>query len=59
MQLGAGAELGRLLAGQASPAPSTSPDPAEQLHKLKQLLDAGVITAEDFEAKKKAWLDKW
>lgn len=59
MQLGAGAELGRLLAGQASPAPASSPDPAEQLHKLKQLLDAGVITAEDFEAKKKAWLDKW
>jgi membrane protease subunit (stomatin/prohibitin family) len=58
LHLGAGAELGRLLAGQATSAPA-NPDPAEQLQKLKQLLDAGVITAEDFEAKKKAWLDKW
>jgi membrane protease subunit (stomatin/prohibitin family) len=59
LQLGAGAELGRQLAGPASPAPAANPDPAEQLQKLKQLLDAGVITAEDFEVKKKAWLDKW
>lgn len=58
LQLGAGAELGRLLATQ-SDAPTTPPDPAEQLQKLKQLLDAGVITAEDFEAKKKEWLNKW
>ena len=58
LHLGAGAELGRLLAGQANPAPGSS-DPAEQLQKLKQLLDAGVITAEEFAAKKKAWLDKW
>ena len=59
LQLGAGAELGRLLAGQAG-APSPAPaDPAEQLQKLKQLLDAGVITAEEFAAKKQAWLDKW
>lgn len=60
LQLGAGAELGRALASQAGP-PSSSPpaDPAEQLHKLKQLLDAGVITPEEFEAKKKEWLDKW
>jgi len=58
LQLGAGAELGRLLATQAGSAPAAA-DPAEQLQKLKQLLDAGVITTEEFEAKKKAWLDKW
>ncbi|UOR06451.1 SPFH domain-containing protein [Hymenobacter aerilatus] len=55
-QLGAGAELARQLSASASPTP---PDPAEQLQKLKQLLDAGVITAEEFAAKKKEWLDKW
>lgn len=54
LQLGAGAELGRQLTGAAAP-----PDPAEQLQKLKQLLDAGVITAAEFAAKKKAWLAKW
>ena len=59
LQLGAGAELGRLVTSPAGAPAATPPDPAEQLQKLKQLLDAGVITAEDFEAKKKAWLDKW
>ncbi|HET9503061.1 MAG TPA: SPFH domain-containing protein [Hymenobacter sp.] len=59
LHLGAGAELGRLLAGQASPPLPATSDPAEQLQKLKQLLDAGVITAEEFAAKKKEWLDKW
>lgn len=59
LQVGVGAELGRLLASQASPLSSPPADPAEQLQKLKQLFDAGVITQEEFEAKKKAWLDKW
>lgn len=54
LQVGAGAELGRLLG-----SPPAAADPAEQLQKLKQLLDAGVITGAEFEAKKKAWLDKW
>ena len=57
LQLGAGAELGRQLASAADPA--TTADPAEQLQKLKQLLDAGIIKAEEFEAKKKAWLARW
>ena len=40
--------------GQSSVAVETSaaPDIAEQLKKLAELRDAGVITAEDFEAKK-------
>jgi membrane protease subunit (stomatin/prohibitin family) len=59
LQLGAGAELGRLLTSQPGPAPAAPADPAEQLQKLKQLLDAGVITPAEFEAKKKAWLAKW
>ncbi len=58
LQVGAGAEMGRLLTAPPSPAQAAA-NPAEQLQKLKQLLDAGVITAAEFEAKKKAWLAKW
>ena len=40
---------------QAPPAaaPAGEPDYADELAKLAQLRDQGVITAEDFEAKKK------
>ena len=34
-------------------APAAEPDYAAELEKLAQLRDQGVITAEDFEAKKK------
>ena len=37
----------------AAPAPAAEPDYAAELAKLAQLRDQGVITAEDFEAKKK------
>jgi membrane protease subunit (stomatin/prohibitin family) len=38
---------------QAAPAAAAEPDYAAELAKLAQLRDQGVITAEDFEAKKK------
>ena len=42
---------------QAPPAPAAAaPDYAVELQKLAQLRDQGVITAEDFEAKKKQLL---
>ena len=37
----------------AAPAPAAAPDYAAELEKLAGLRDQGVITAEDFEAKKK------
>jgi hypothetical protein len=37
-------------------APPAAPDYAAELEKLAQLRDSGVITAEDFEAKKKQLL---
>ena len=40
---------------QQAPAPA-APDYATELEKLAQLRDQGVITAEDFEAKKKQLL---
>jgi hypothetical protein len=40
----------------AAPAQAAGPDYAVELQKLAQLRDQGVITAEDFEAKKKQLL---
>jgi hypothetical protein len=37
-------------------APAAEPDYAAELERLAQLRDSGVITAEDFEAKKKQLL---
>ena len=44
----------------AAPAPAVSDSaisPAQQILEYKQLLDAGIITASEFEAKKKQLLD--
>jgi Short C-terminal domain len=41
---------------QGSPAAAQEPDYAAELEKLAKLRDEGVITAEDFEAKKKQLL---
>jgi hypothetical protein len=38
---------------QAAPAPAAAPDFTAELEKLAKLRDEGVITPEDFEAKKK------
>jgi hypothetical protein len=38
---------------QAAPAAAAEPDYTAELEKLAKLRDEGVITAEDFEAKKK------
>ena len=60
-----GAEVGRTGAGRRPAAGSAgcgaaggarTPDYAAELEKLAQLRDSGVITPEDFEAKKKQLL---
>lgn len=38
-------------------APTAVMDPYEELKKLKELLDMGIVTEEEFEAKKKKLLD--
>ncbi len=40
------------------PAPSSMPDPMDQLRKLAQLRDEGVITAAEFETKKSELLSR-
>ena len=44
---------------QSSPAAPQAPatDPYEELKKLKELLDMGIVTQEEFDAKKKKLLD--
>ncbi|MBM0255754.1 SHOCT domain-containing protein [Micromonospora sp. 4G55] len=52
------AELLRARAGQrpAATAVPSQPDPLDQLRKLAELRDAGIVTAEEFEAKKRQLL---
>ena len=60
LQLGVGVELGRAFAtqkDQALAAPAGA-DPVQQLQKLKLLLTEGIITQEEFDTKKKPWLDQ-
>ena len=47
-----GRRSGATEAPEADPAMPALPTPADRLFQLKQLLDAGVITEEDFDAKK-------
>lgn len=53
------AKLNEIVSGKesASPAPAPVQDVTEQLKKYKELLDAGIITQEEFDAKKKQLLD--
>ena len=68
MGLGAGVPVGQQIGQAMSPKasqpsgpsqqqPGAPADPMAKLQQLKQLLDAGLISAEDFEAKKKQVLD--
>ncbi|MEH0985295.1 PH domain-containing protein [Micromonospora sp. CPCC 205556] len=52
------AELLRARAGQrpAATAVPSQPDPPDQLRKLAELRDAGIVTAKEFEAKKRQLL---
>ena len=43
--------------GSRSAAPVKADDPYEELKKLKELLDMGIVTQEEFDTKKKQLLD--
>ena len=43
---------------KAKPSATVAPTPLEELKKLKELLDMGAITKEEFEEKKKRLLEK-
>ena len=60
LQLGAGMELGKTFnAEKETQLNASSADPVVKLQQLKILLDEGIITQEDFDAKKKEWLSKF
>jgi len=49
--MGAGMQFGQMMAGQATG--STKEDPMEKLSKLKKMLDGGLISQSEYDAKKK------
>jgi len=57
MGLGAGIGFGQNLANTLNPAAKQSSDVMDKLSRLKQLLDAGLITEQDYSAKKQRLLD--
>lgn len=58
--LGAGMALGNTMAQgiQATVNPAASKSMVEQLRELKELLDEGILTQDEFDAQKKAILEK-
>jgi membrane protease subunit (stomatin/prohibitin family) len=63
LQMGTGFELSKAFEGAKAavvPGPSgqAGEDPMAQLQKLKQLLDEGIITQQEFDDKKQTWLGK-
>ncbi|ERJ59437.1 SPFH domain-containing protein [Sphingobacterium paucimobilis] len=58
--LGAGMSLGKVFSNSIDEVtqPAVGFDPMEQLRKLKLLLDENIITQEEFEQKKKDYLNK-
>ncbi|SKB64341.1 Membrane protease subunit, stomatin/prohibitin family, contains C-terminal Zn-ribbon domain [Sphingobacterium nematocida] len=58
--LGAGMSLGKVFSNSIDEVtqPTTGVDPMEQLRKLKLLLDENIITQEEFEQKKKEYLNR-
>ena len=57
LQLNAGSSLGSVW-NQQPDKTTEKPDAVAQLQKLKALLDEGILTQEEFNSKKKQWLEK-
>lgn len=53
-----GQQVGQAMNPRAQPAPATGNDPVARLQKLKQMLDGGLITAEEFDTRKQRVLDE-
>jgi hypothetical protein len=51
------AALATAVAASSEPRPAPTEDPFEKLRKLGELRDAGIISPEEFEAKKASIMD--
>jgi membrane protease subunit (stomatin/prohibitin family) len=58
LQINLGSNLGNTPGDVKHSGTEKQDDAVTQLQKLKTLLDQGILTTEEFEAKKKQWLDK-
>jgi membrane protease subunit (stomatin/prohibitin family) len=58
LQINMGTNLGTGFNNEPTEPKSAEPDAVAKLEKLKSLFDQGILTAEEFEMKKKQWLDK-
>ncbi len=58
LQFNVGAGLNTLLNNSGNNADNAPADAAAQLQKLKLLADQGILTSEEYEAKRKIWLEK-
>ena len=60
LQFGVGMEIGKTFDRMKNEQiDSSNADPVAKLKQLKLLLDEGIITQEEFDAKKKEWLNKF
>ncbi|MGA2192499.1 MAG: SHOCT domain-containing protein [Nitrospirota bacterium] len=58
MGVGAGIPIGQQMGQTMNIQPTRQDDDVDRLQKAKQLLDAGLITPEEFQANKNQILDK-
>ncbi|WP_345950024.1 SPFH domain-containing protein [Mucilaginibacter sp. PAMB04274] len=58
LQINLGSTLGNTVGNRTDEPNDKQPDAVTQLEKLKALFDKGIITQDEFDAKKKQWLDK-
>ena len=58
LQMNLGSNMGNAIGSGSNENDNKAPDAVAQLEKLKALLDQGILTREEFDAKKKLWLDK-
>jgi membrane protease subunit (stomatin/prohibitin family) len=58
LQINLGRQMGNTFPSAQNERVNSQPDAVAYMIKLKELFDQGILTAEEFESKKKQWLDR-